>query len=1154
MKKIIRRDWKIIGIIIILGLTPLLWTTDGQMIAGHDSGLPFNNIVHFVDRLNVWTSRYGLGADQSFALGGFFIHGLEALISYLGFSTLFAQKIMFVIWFTLPGLSMYALGQAISSKHKYRYAWLISSTFYMFNHFILQAWFVAERTKLSIYIGLPIILALYVRAMRGELGIVKTSALSAFTLLLLNGGGFLPLYGPIFVAWAVFSLFFVITERSKEILKKVLSLSALSILFGVLLNAYWILPYLFNTLQVYIETVESVGGLSGVKGWIDSISRWATYDNLVRLQGIPEWYQNELHPYSFEFLINPILIFLSFLIPIVSWYAVVSTKGRLGRYMALFASLALFSMVFTAGSQPPFGFLYVLFVEHIPGFAVFRTPYYKFGLGLWLAYSIMFGVGAYLLTHRFLSKNKKFFWVGMIMALIVAYSFPFLDGRFFDFEVGKRTTRVSPPQYVFDFFEQNARMSRTRQDRVLLLPEHGRNLKLDQYTWGYWSLAPLPSVATDASFISNSSQLSADERAILEILYEKLRKNDPSWERLAHMLSIDALLLRNDIDWQDDFSRTTDPSFYESILNNSQDVELVQKSGEWLYYTLKNSNNQPFYFSEELAQINSVLDIKHVIELPDIGETPAAIVGNTRIPGLRIRHVMANCANCEQLRYTMILPTVKVDAGSRFYPIIKTLEERGINQIEDPVNKFAFLKELIFKRLSNVIVLFRRGESPERVTFAINELQLVLDRARDHIKTSDTWNEMDANEQYIKSVGELSDFKFQVEEIMKDHVRKDSTEHELLVNIIKSRDRLSEDINTKVWASSSERDKKLFLSIPFDGEYNLIIQKESINISEDITKDGFLDIQVGGGNVRLTLSKEDKNWLTFDAIHFDKGIHKMAILDDESQNLIEYDLESIRADSDVSFSEVGDGKFQIYFNEKREDTCISIPFPENIDLRSRYSMGYLYKISDDRQHITSYVSPKYRQTTPRLTKGRDFLSGSVNAQNYQQFLSPQSQSESTYIHFCADTKSGGSGVAVDIENLYLREVKTPVVFAQLARADNFVGDAKITSTKHSNSEYSVYKNSTNSGVLVFTETFNPDWKVDGEYQGLKANGIFNAWLLPGGEVRLKVEYSPQRLFEISSLISVSSAIALVFVYKHKDLRSYLFRNPRIFSSKRKPNV
>jgi hypothetical protein len=55
--------------IVVIGaisLLPFLWLQGGSVIVGHDAGTPISPSAHFQDRLQAWTHRYGLGANQTF--------------------------------------------------------------------------------------------------------------------------------------------------------------------------------------------------------------------------------------------------------------------------------------------------------------------------------------------------------------------------------------------------------------------------------------------------------------------------------------------------------------------------------------------------------------------------------------------------------------------------------------------------------------------------------------------------------------------------------------------------------------------------------------------------------------------------------------------------------------------------------------------------------------------------------------------------------------------------------------------------------------------------------------------------------------------------------------------------------------------------------
>jgi len=94
-KKVFQRKHIEIIIILLLGVTPLLWFDGSKVVLGHDAGLTISPVSHFFDRLNLWTERFGLGTDQTYAVPGFFIHGFEAFVGNFVVNLQLFQKIIF---------------------------------------------------------------------------------------------------------------------------------------------------------------------------------------------------------------------------------------------------------------------------------------------------------------------------------------------------------------------------------------------------------------------------------------------------------------------------------------------------------------------------------------------------------------------------------------------------------------------------------------------------------------------------------------------------------------------------------------------------------------------------------------------------------------------------------------------------------------------------------------------------------------------------------------------------------------------------------------------------------------------------------------------------------------------------------------------------
>lgn len=225
-------------IILIIGFIPFLWFPNGTLILGHDSGLPFDPIVHFRDRLFLWSTHYSLGIDLNNGLLGsvFLIHGLETLLSLIGFSLQNVEKIEFAFWFVLPGVTMYYVAYKMWPDKKYLP--LIAALIYMINYYLLQGWFAPERTKFSFYAGFPIFVYSMLEYFRGTMSWKKSVLLAGITFSILNGGGSIPLYGGLIVTIILVSLYYNFINFSiKSIFKNIAFLFGVGGMY-VLLNAY----------------------------------------------------------------------------------------------------------------------------------------------------------------------------------------------------------------------------------------------------------------------------------------------------------------------------------------------------------------------------------------------------------------------------------------------------------------------------------------------------------------------------------------------------------------------------------------------------------------------------------------------------------------------------------------------------------------------------------------------------------------------------------------------------------------------------------------------------------------------------------------------------------------------------------------------------
>lgn len=78
------------------------------------------------------------------------------------------------------------------------------------------------------------------------------------------------------------------------------------------------------------------------------------------------------------------------------------------------------------------------------------------------------------------------------------------------------------------------------------------------------------------------------------------------------------------------------------------------------------------------------------------------------------------------------------------------------------------------------------------------------------------------------------------------------------------------------------------------------------------------------------------------------------------------------------------------------------------------------------------------------------------------------------------------------------------------------------------------------GNIVFNDSFNAGWTLRGKKGTLspvKVNGYANGFILDGGEEKLVLEYSPQKIYSLSRVISVAALSGLAAVALNASVRA-----------------
>src|SRR3989338_5836187 len=198
----LKNYWEIF-IIFVLSLTPLIWLKDNQIILGHDTGFRLNYLDHFRNLFYSWSSTSNFGVDWTILKGFLITQAPETCLSWLFHSLATGEKISFILWFFVIGISMYVFINNFFPKKEFWIFRIFSSLFYMFNFFLLQGWFIAERAKFSLFAALPLTVLVLFKTLSREYSVLKGTILFSLTSFFLNGGGSPPLFGSLFLVFGI---------------------------------------------------------------------------------------------------------------------------------------------------------------------------------------------------------------------------------------------------------------------------------------------------------------------------------------------------------------------------------------------------------------------------------------------------------------------------------------------------------------------------------------------------------------------------------------------------------------------------------------------------------------------------------------------------------------------------------------------------------------------------------------------------------------------------------------------------------------------------------------------------------------------------------------------------------------------------------------
>src|SRR3989338_6174642 len=354
------------------------------------------------------------------------------------------QKLSIFFIFFLSGISMHNLINTKSQIPKY-----FAGVFYMINPFVYIRFMAGHWLILLAYAILPFVVKSIMKFLENQdrkqtiktmLWISLIAAIDIHTLFL------------VFFLFAIFYIFKLL--KSNKTVKKTISKSlAIMSLFFILLNSYWIIPFLTaESTAISQITSDDLAAFQTKKG------NFNEFMETLMLYGF--WRQDayilpkEIMPFPVYFSLFAIILFLTI-------HGFIHCKEKYKTPIIITGILA--QLLAVGVGHPWFKDIFTFLFTHIFILKGFREPQ-KFVALLVFAYAFLGAYGIDNILEQLKTRKMKI----IAAALIIVIPFAYTPTMFFSFWGQIHTT-----DYPNDWYEINSFLNKDKQDfNVLFLPWH----------------------------------------------------------------------------------------------------------------------------------------------------------------------------------------------------------------------------------------------------------------------------------------------------------------------------------------------------------------------------------------------------------------------------------------------------------------------------------------------------------------------------------------------------------------------------------------------------------------------------------------------------------------------------------------------------------
>lgn len=1108
-----------------LSLIPLLWFRGDQILLGYDNVYPLSALDFLRDRLFTWSSIQGFGMDQSGQQGSLIIHFIDSVPQFFGASHQLSQKIIFSFWFFLLLLSSYLFIVSLEKNRflKNKSLRYIFPVMYAINFYVLQAWWVAERTKFSMMVALPLILTIVFPLINKRFTIkslIEKSIICSMILTIFNGGGWggLSLYGGLLITLLTFFLLYFLTAIAAKNYKQAISLFLFFVFltaFYLAFNAYTLLPFFLSTFKEYNGFLNGVGGINGLISWTRYLSENTSFLNLLRLQGIPDWYNSVLyHPYASTYLRNIFFVSISFLFPLFLLLSLVINRTKEKFILRFFTLLLLVSLFFTAGSHAPLGFVYEFLMKKVPGFIIFRSAFFKFGYSYWLAASILIGLFfSNALDYLSLKFNKKLvlsFVFPLMVVLLLLYNFPYLTGNIFKIDKADVRSIVGIPSYVSDF--ANWWRKNGENNKVLLLPKLNENFLFEQYRWKYLSLFPVLGNFAANGLVENTDQLTGSEMNLINRFYKAI--NDSNYNQMndySSSLGIGYFLVRKDFYFDLSGQETDSPVDVEEKIKNNPNISFVKSFGEWSLY--KHNLTKPLFYAKNKAVVVEGKGATSIDLSGNLLQLDADMYG--KYPFLFNRDlVYPECISCkaeiEDVSVQIPKPKILLDSSLRNFvqfrdrlqkPKSESYDQHLFRLVGETLKSAGQISELIYQDKGDIYVDEARTEYIDHLNSLSNDLKEI------EYKSSNPYLTAVTIEYYLE---DQNNFLYDL--LQKSSLR---TEQINIEKILYKLNKLNDVLNAFYGSKNFNINKYYSYDIKRSKEYEIKMLRSSLGVLDD---NDLSKINISLDNNIATISPNlDNEFLDFGKTSLSAGKHKIKLFLPEQKNIL-----SALMRERIS----GSNCFSSFIDDFSPDANYGITFSS----KNNFDPSFFYFIDGGKEFSPVFVG--YLSISGEQIKDNRVVV-SPSGVHLNEF------SGRLRISFCSRSLNE-SLYSSNIKNLKAVILTSPEIILRSDMENKAtLFTPKINFVKIDQGHYRVFvKDATDAFILSFTQRYSDGWRA--KYLGKGRNeighgigdGFKNVWIInKKGNFAVDISYGPQEYFYIGVILSMSSLVgAIAFLY------------------------